>query len=83
MIFYKQDKEDSAMEDYSLILDEVDETVDRFYNDLNFFVSKSEQILLSNFNQQPVIKATAHILTGFILSFQITAQDDFTYCRDC
>lgn len=83
MIFYKQDREDSAMEDYSLILDEVDEAVDRFYNDLNFFASKSEQILLTNFNQQPVIKATAHILTGFILSFQITAQDDFTYCRDC
>lgn len=83
MAFYKQDQANSDMETYSRILDEVDEVVDRFYNDLNFFSNKAQEITLAGFNQQPVIKATAHILTGFILTFQITAQDDFDYCRDC
>lgn len=83
MAFYKQDSEASPPDEYSVILDEVDDLVDRFLNRLNFFQSQSDSITLSAINQNVFIKATAHILTGYILTFQILAQDDFEYCVDC
>lgn len=81
MVFYKVDN--SREIEYRKILDDLDDYVDRFVNNLNFFESKSDQITLTGFNQQPFVKATADILTGWLLTFQIQAMDDFDYCRDC
>lgn len=81
MAFYKVDNSQEI--EYTKILDELDGLVDRFINNLNFFQAKSDQITLSAFNQTPFIKATSDILTGWLLTFQILAMDDFDYCRDC
>jgi predicted RNA-binding protein with PIN domain len=81
MVFYKPDN--SREITYTQILDELDDYVDRFVNNLNTFQMKSDQITLSSMNQQPFIKATADILTGYLLTFQILAMDSFDYCRDC
>lgn len=81
MVFYKTDK--SGEVDYVKLLDELDEYVDRFINDLNFFQEKSIYITLGSFNKTPFVKATADVLTGWLLTFQLNAMDDFSYCRDC
>lgn len=81
--FYKFDKEESTGEEYALILDQTDSLVDKFINNLNFYSLKSDDILVQGMNQQPFVKVTADILTGHILTFQLLANDDFDYCRDC
>lgn len=83
MVFYKQDSEASPPDEYSVILDEVDDLVDRFLNRLNFFQSQSDSITITITGQNSFIKATAHILTGWIVTLQILAQDDFNYCPEC
>jgi hypothetical protein len=81
MVFYKVDNSQEI--EYTQILDELDELVDRFTNNLNSFQEKSDQIVMQAMNQTPFIKATAEILSGWLLTFQILAMDDFDYCRDC
>lgn len=81
MVFYKVDNSQEI--EYTQILDELDELVDRFVNNLNSFQEKSDQIIIQSMNQTPFIKATADILTGYLLTFQILSMDDFDYCRDC
>lgn len=81
MVFYKVDNSQEI--EYTQILDELDELVDRFTNNLNSFQEKSDQIVIQAMNQTPFIKATAEILSGWLLTFQILAMDDFDYCRDC
>lgn len=84
MAFYQLDKEGSTGDEYALILDEMDLYVDQFINKLNRFSYDSDKILIQSVNQQPFIKATADILTGYLLTFTIFAQDDFEYCEiDC
>lgn len=78
MAFYKPN-----VPDYKSILDELDTIVDQFINQLNFFSSKADEITLSTFRQDPFIDATADKLTGWLLTFQILANDDYDYCRDC
>lgn len=82
MAFYQLDKEGSIQDEYSLILDEMDDYVDKFLNKLNFFTFQSDKLLLQGINQQPFVKATADILTGYILTFTLLAEDDFDYCAD-
>jgi hypothetical protein len=81
MVFYKVDNSQEI--EYTQILDELDELVDRFTNNLNSFQEKSDQIVIQAMNQTPFIKATAEILSGWLLTFQILVMDDFDYCRDC
>lgn len=81
--FYKFDIESSTGEEYALILDQTDSLVDKFINNLNFYSDKSDDILIQGMNQQPFIKATSEILTGHILTFQLLANDDFDYCKEC
>lgn len=84
MAFYKFDKESSAPGEYAAILDELDPLVDTFINQLNFFSVKSSEITLKNFAPvQPFVKATADILTGWVLVFTIEAMDSYQYCVDC
>ena len=84
MAFYELDKEGSTQDEYALILDEIDGLVDDFINKLNTYSYDSDKVLIQNINQTPFVKATADILTGYLLTFVLLAQDDFDYCSvDC
>jgi hypothetical protein len=82
LVFYKVDNT-SSVEEYKKILDDLDEMVDKFINELNFYSVKADDITLSAFNQASFVKATADVLTGWLLTFQILANDDYDPCRDC
>lgn len=83
--FYDLDKEGSIQEQYAKTLDEIDVLVDTFIAKLNFFTVNSDGILISSISVDPFIKATADILTGYILAFNVQLTDDFNYCNtgDC
>jgi len=81
MAFYAQDTASSDGDEYKLLLDEVDGYVDKFINKLNFYAEQSDTITLSSIRQEPFIKATADILTGFFLTFEILSPNDFDYCE--
>lgn len=84
MAFYGLDKQDSTQDEYEKILDDIDDLVDKFLNKLNFYSLKSDEIIISNINQQPFVKATSAVLTGFLLNFQLQQTDQFNYCGlDC
>lgn len=85
MAFYQIDSEASIANEYAIILDEVDFLVDSFIQKLNFFTqidTLEDTIVITSINQSPFIKATADILTGFLLTFQILVPDDWNYCLD-
>lgn len=82
MAFYELDQKGSTQEEYTPILDEMDSYVDKFLNKLNFYTDNSDTLLLQGINQQPFVKATADVLTGYILTFTLFAQDNFEYCVD-
>lgn len=81
MAFYKPDN--TSKLDYAKILDETDDLVDRFINELNFYSAKSSEIIISAVQKTSFIKATADILTGWSIVFQIDAMDDWNYCPEC
>lgn len=87
MAFYQLDNEASDQTQYSLILDEADDLVDQFINRLNLYAYDRpalDDILITNISQTPFIKATADILTGYILTFTLETPDTFNYCGlDC
>lgn len=85
MAFYAIDSPASIGDEYAGILDRMDLLVDQFVNKLNFFSEKSDTLIIQNISQTPFIKATADILTGYILTFQILVNDNFDYCsiNDC
>jgi hypothetical protein len=82
--FYQLDQEHSSQDEYAPILDEMNLLADSFFNKLNFFVQgrclDSDDIILTGMSQQPFVKATADILTGYIMNFSITVTDSFDYC---
>lgn len=81
--FYQLDREDSGQDKYALILDEMNELADKFVNKLNFYIYNcldSDDLIITNVNQQPFIKATADILTGYIMTFSVQVSDNFNYC---
>jgi len=82
--FYQLDKAESDQTQYACILDEMNELADNFINKLNFEATtlclNSDSIIITGMNQQPFIKATADILTGYILNFSVQVTDDFNYC---
>lgn len=82
MAFYQLDNEGSTGDEYALILDQMSDYVDKFVNKLNLYSISADTILIQGASQQPFIKATADILTGYILTFTLLAQDDFDYCAD-
>lgn len=87
MAFYQIDRESSDQTQYAKILDEMDEYVDQFINKLNLWAVKQDsinEVILTGFSQQPFIKATADVLTGYTLTFIIEVPDTFDYCGiDC
>lgn len=84
MSFYALDEMASTQAEYTKILDDMDELVDKFINKLNFYSIKSDQIVITNINQEPFIKTLNAYLTGYLLSFQLLQTDQFNYCGlDC
>lgn len=82
MAFYQLDKAGSTGEQYALILDEMGDYVDKFVNKLNLYSIQADTIVIQGVSQTAFIKATADILTGYILTFTLLAQDDFDFCAD-
>lgn len=82
MAFYQIDKEASTQDEYALILDEMSLYVDKFINKLNLYSTEADTITIQTVTQTAFVKATADILTGYLLSFSLLAQDDFDYCAD-
>jgi hypothetical protein len=84
MAFYQLDKENSDQSKYALILDQMNELADNFVNKLNYYIERcqidSDSIIITNVSQQPFIKATADILTGYIMTLSIQVSDNFNYC---
>lgn len=82
--FYMFDEMASTQEQYALILDNLDDLVDKFVNKLNTYSFQtnidSDDILLSGFSQTPFIKALDAVLTGFTLTFSLQVSDQFNYC---
>lgn len=87
MAFYQLDSESSDQTQYAQILDEMDEYVDNFINRLNLYAferPETDEVLIINMSQTPFIKATADILTGYVLTFTLELPDTFNYCGlDC
>lgn len=81
MIFVKRDSSGSPPEQYTKILDECDELVDRFVNALNLL--EPGDFTIRSITQRPAIQVLAEILTGYFLSFQLFVSDQFEYCEDC
>lgn len=80
LLFHQVDNEASDQDDYKIILDEMDHYLDKFVQQLN----KHDDIIIQGINQQPFIKATSDILTGWTLSFQLIINDNWDYCaNDC
>jgi hypothetical protein len=89
--FYKFDEMDSTEEQYKLILDDVDDLVQRFIRKIQEDNTDDYDTPLKlttwntrieNINKQPFIKVMADVLTGFILTFDFTVPDQFDYCND-
>jgi hypothetical protein len=84
LAFYQLDKEDSGQDEYALILDEMNALADSYFNKLNFYAAtqclNSDDIILTGMSQQPFVKTTADILTGYFMNFSLTVSDDFNYC---
>lgn len=83
MLFYQLDYKDSLPDQYSKILNDMDTIVDMFVQQLNGAYSWETgpvTLTLSSISQQPFIKATGDILTGWIVTFNLTVPDDFNYC---
>lgn len=85
MAFFQLDQERSSQDEYALILDEMNDLSDQFINKLNMFMYKcnldSDTILLTGMNQQPFIKTTSDILTGYLMNFNLQVSDTFNYCE--
>lgn len=80
LLFHQLDKEGSDQDQYKVILDDMDHLLDMFVTRLN----KRDDIVIQGINQQPFIKATKDILTGWTLSFQLIINDNWDYCaNDC
>lgn len=88
MAFYMLDTEASDQDEYKFILDDTDELIDKFINKLNFYAYSreitSDEIVISGISQTAFTKATADVLSGQLLSFQLQVADQFNYCGlDC
>jgi len=85
---YKFDDPDSLPGAYELILDQTDEIAQEFIRDLNekledngsLATIQRANVTLSNISKQPFIKKMADVLTGFVLTFDLTVPDKFDYC---
>jgi hypothetical protein len=83
-IFYQIDQMASDQSQYALVMDEMNELADKFIVKLNFYIDgcfpDSDNLVITNITQQPLIKETGDILTGYIMTFSLQVSDDFNYC---
>jgi hypothetical protein len=92
MIFYGYDKADSSEKEYSLILDQTDELVQKFsrvlqedlLTDSNSLIEtfQTQNVSIDSFNKSPFIKLMADVLTGWVVTFNLTVPDQFDYCSE-
>lgn len=91
LFFYRYDEADSTEDQYKIILDTTDESVQSFLRLLNEQLTNEDSLSLveryqarnvglSNVTKEPVIKVMADVLTGWILRFNLTVPDQFDYC---
>ncbi len=84
LLFFDKDAFDATEGPSNDILDQQDETVDKFIHRLNDWSMKLQdtvgEITLRGFSQQPFYKDDAGIHTGWLLTFQMVTPDDFEYC---
>lgn len=90
IVIYKLDNPDSTEDEYKLILDDTDKILNDFIRKVNEDLEENYQTpvrlqgyntQLSGISKQPFIKTTADVLTGWILSFELTVPDTFDYCE--
>lgn len=83
MAFYQKDREDSTGDEYKKILDQMDVYVKRFILALNEqYITLAEtgelntgNIIIQGIGQNPFIKTTSQILTGWLVTFQVVVPD--------
>lgn len=84
-VFHQLDNTASDQGQYSLIMDEMNALADQFINKLNSFIENcnidSDNIIITNIAQTPLIKENADILTGYIMTFNLQVTDNFNYCE--
>ena len=85
MVFLDEDKTSSDQDEYTLILDRMNQLADDFIIKLNFNAQgdcvESGDIIITGINQQPAIKVMKDVATGYLLTFSIREIDDFNYCE--
>jgi hypothetical protein len=84
LAFYQRDAIDNTNEQTRDILYTADKVLTKYLLDLNDEVvdidNGVDDVEITNINQEPFIRVTSHILTGFLVTFNITLPDDFNYC---
>lgn len=84
LAFYQKDDKDSDNEGSLSILKTSDKILLKYLLDLNQEVvdidNASDDVEIVNINVTPFIKQTSHVMTGHIVTFNITLPDDFNYC---
>lgn len=90
LFFYRYDSADSTEEQYKLILDTTDKSVQTFLRLINEALNdddsqdltslQSRNIEITQVTKEPVIKVMADVLTGWIVRFSLTVPDTFNYC---
>lgn len=80
------DQSDSVPKQFDSLLDDMDDLVDRLVFRIDDWYRTTDDIVgtltITNVNQVSIIKDDADIHTGWLLSFQMTVSDDFSYCVD-
>lgn len=87
MFFYKKDDMGSIEKQYNKILDTTHDTMLKFVSLINRNPGEdsrdeltTDKIQISNFRAEPVVKVLENCMSGWILTFQLTAPDTFDYC---
>lgn len=84
LAFYQGDKHDSTNTQINQILFTTDKIALKYILDLNAKVATLDNVYddveVLNYSQEPFIKFSSHILTGQVVSFNLTLPDDFDYC---
>lgn len=76
----KKDSQDSSPDEYETIVDECDVIGAKLQTKYNQVVSGYKLLTISNVSREPFIKKHADILSGVVLSFDLSAPETASYC---
>lgn len=86
LVIINLDLSDSVTKELDLILDEMDDIVDKIIIRIDDWYRNTDDITgsltITNVNQVSIIKEDADIHTGWVCSFNMTVSDDFSYCEN-